>query len=99
VALWHERDISHSSAERVVLPDATLALDYMLAKTGVRWWRTLVVFPQSRCRSNLDLTGGLIHSQQVLLLLTEKGRVAARSPTGMVQRNGHAEPGRPRSSN
>ena len=71
VALWHERDISHSSVERVVMPDATLALDYMLAKT--EWLvANLIVYPEQMQR-NLDLTGGLIHSQQVLLLLTEKG--------------------------
>ena len=71
VALWHERDISHSSVERIVMPDATIALDYMLAKT--EWLvANLIVYPQQMQR-NLDLTGGLIHSQQVLLLLTEKG--------------------------
>ena len=71
VALWHERDISHSSVERVVMPDATLALDYMLAKT--EWLvANLIVYPEQMQR-NLDLTGGLIHSQQVMLLLTEKG--------------------------
>jgi adenylosuccinate lyase len=71
VALWHERDISHSSAERVLLPDATIALDYMLARLEALV-RTLRVDPQ-RMRANLDLTRGLIHSQQVLLRLTEKG--------------------------
>ncbi len=71
VALWHERDISHSSVERVVMPDATIALDYMLAKT--EWLvKNLIVYPE-QMQKNLDLTGGLIHSQQVLLLLTEKG--------------------------
>jgi hypothetical protein len=57
----------------------------------------LVVYPENM-QKNLDLTRGLIHSQQVLLMLTEKGRERAKSPTGIVQRNGHAEPGRPRSS-
>lgn len=71
VALWHERDISHSSAERVLLPDATIALDYMLDKLA-RLVETLVVYPE-RMRENLQATHGLIHSQQVLLLLTEKG--------------------------
>ncbi len=71
VALWHERDISHSSAERVLLPDATIALDYMLAKLETLV-RTLSVNPQ-RMQANLDLTRGLIHSQEVLLRLTEKG--------------------------
>lgn len=71
VALWHERDISHSSVERVVMPDATIALDYMLAKT--EWLVSkLIVYPEQMQR-NIDLTGGLMHSQQVLLLLTEKG--------------------------
>jgi len=71
VALWHERDISHSSAERVILPDATIALDYMLVKLEALV-RTLQVYPE-RMRANLELTGGLIHSQQLLLRLTEKG--------------------------
>ncbi len=84
VALWHERDISHSSAERVILPDATLALDYMLAKLEFVV-RTLVVFPKNM-QKNLDLTRGLIHSQQVLLMLTEKG-VSREVSYKMVQRN------------
>jgi len=71
VALWHERDISHSSAERVLLPDATIALDYMFAKLEALV-RTLRVDAR-RMRENLDLTRGLIHSQPVLLRLTEKG--------------------------
>ena len=71
VALWHERDISHSSAERVILPDATIALDYMLAKLDGLVSK-LRVYPK-QMQKNLDLTHGLIHSQQVLLALTEKG--------------------------
>ena len=71
VALWHERDISHSSAERVILPDATIALDYMLSKMEFVV-RTLNVYPKNM-QKNLELTRGLLHSQQVLLLLTEKG--------------------------
>ncbi|MFH0907710.1 MAG: adenylosuccinate lyase [bacterium] len=71
VALWHERDISHSSAERVILPDATIALDYMLAKLEFVV-RTLKVYPDNM-QKNLGLTRGLLHSQQVLLLLTDKG--------------------------
>lgn len=71
VALWHERDISHSSAERVALPDATIALDYMFHKLAFIL-QTLKVFPKNMAR-NLELTRGLIHSQQVLLLLVEKG--------------------------
>ncbi len=84
VPLWHERDISHSSAERVILPDATIALDYMLAKLE-RLVKTLRVFPK-RMQANLDLTHGLIHSQQVLLALTEKG-VSREDAYRWVQRN------------
>jgi adenylosuccinate lyase len=71
VALWHERDISHSSAERVVLPDAFLALDYMLDRFG---WLVegLVVLPD-RMRANLEATRGLFFSQRVLLALVESG--------------------------
>ena len=71
VALWHERDISHSSAERIIIPDSTIALDHMLVNLE-RLVRTLCVYPK-RMKANLDLTHGLIHSQQVLLLLTDKG--------------------------
>ena len=71
VALWHERDISHSSVERVIIPDSTILLDYMLA-TFTRVIEGLVVYPE-RMRQNLDLTGGLIYSQAVLLLLARKG--------------------------
>jgi adenylosuccinate lyase len=71
VALWHERDISHSSVERVILPDATIALDYMLhLTTGVL--DRLRVFPE-RMRENLEAGGGLVYSQQVLLALVERG--------------------------
>jgi adenylosuccinate lyase len=71
VALWHERDISHSSAERVVLPDAFLALDYMLDR--FTWLvEGLVVLPE-RMRANLDATHGLFFSQRVLLALVESG--------------------------
>jgi len=71
VPLWHERDISHSSAERVVLPDATIALDYMLVRLA-RLVDTLRVFPE-QMEKNLGLLKGLIHSQQVLLKLTDRG--------------------------
>ncbi|HMP75993.1 MAG TPA: adenylosuccinate lyase [Kiritimatiellia bacterium] len=84
VALWHERDISHSSAERVALPDATIALDYMLHKLEFVV-RTLNVLPQNMQR-NLDMTHGLIHSQQVLLMLTEKG-ISREIAYRVVQRN------------
>lgn len=84
VPLWHERDISHSSAERVALPDATIALDYMLSKLEFLV-RTLRVFPENMKR-NLEMTHGLIHSQQVLLLLTERG-VSRETAYRLVQRN------------
>ena len=71
VALWHERDISHSSVERVIVPDSTIALDHMLRSLD-RLVRNLKVFPK-RMMSNLNMTHGLIHSQQVLLLLTDTG--------------------------
>ena len=84
VPLWHERDISHSSAERVILPDATIALDYMLVKLE-RLVKTLRVYPRNM-QANLELTHGLVHSQQVLLLLTEKG-VSREEGYRWVQRN------------
>jgi len=87
VALWHERDISHSSAERVILPDATIALDYMLYKLEYLV-RTLKV-NKDRMLANLHMTNGLIHSQQVLLLLTEKG-VSRELAYRIVQRNAMA---------
>src|SRR2546422_684179 len=71
VALWHERDISHSSVERVILPDSTILLDYMLDKTA-RLVETLFVYPE-RMRENLNLLKGLIFSGQLLLDLVEKG--------------------------
>ncbi len=71
VALWHERDISHSSVERVIMPDSTIALDHMLTELE-KLLRHLRVYPK-RMQANLDLTRGLIHSQQLLLLLTDKG--------------------------
>jgi adenylosuccinate lyase len=71
VALWHERDISHSSVERLLGPDTTVALDFALARlTGVV--DKLVVYPE-RMRANLDSLGGLVHSQRVLLALTQAG--------------------------
>jgi adenylosuccinate lyase len=71
VALWHERDISHSGAERVILPDATILLDYM-QHLALRVVRGLVVHPD-RMRANLDLTHGALFSQRVLLALVEGG--------------------------
>jgi adenylosuccinate lyase len=71
VALWHERDISHSSAERVIFPDSTMALDFMLR--DLTWVLDgLIVFP-GRMRENLDFGGGLAHSQTVLLALVDAG--------------------------
>ena len=84
VALWHERDISHSSVERGIAPDATITLDFALARlAGVI--DKLVVYPQNM-RKNLDRLGGLIHSQRVLLALTQKG-VAREDAYLLVQRN------------
>ena len=71
VALWHERDISHSSVERVILADSTILLDYLLAKTA-NLVETMFVYPD-RMRENLDLLKGLIFSGQLLLDLVEKG--------------------------
>ena len=84
VPLWHERDISHSSAERIILPDATILLDYMLDKLAALTAGLKV--DAARMRANLDLTHGLIHSQQVLLLLVDKG-VAREDAYRWVQRN------------
>ncbi|MDZ7316279.1 MAG: adenylosuccinate lyase [candidate division KSB1 bacterium] len=71
VALWHERDISHSSVERVILPDSTILADYALARL-TRVLDNLVIYPENM-RKNLSLTNGLIFSQAVLLALTESG--------------------------
>jgi adenylosuccinate lyase len=71
VTLWHERDISHSSVERVILPDSTILVDYLLAKT-TDVIDTLLVYPQ-RMLKNLESTGGLVFSGQLLLDLTEHG--------------------------
>jgi adenylosuccinate lyase len=84
VALWHERDISHSSAERVVLPDSSIALDYMLHKT-TSLIDGLVVYPE-RMLENLNATRGLIFSGELLLALTQKG-VARETAYEWVQRS------------
>jgi adenylosuccinate lyase len=84
VALWHERDISHSSAERIVLPDSSATLDYMLAKS-TSLLDGLVVYP-ARMLENLNATHGLIFSGQLLLALTSKG-VARETAYEWVQRN------------
>ncbi|MDR1069599.1 MAG: adenylosuccinate lyase [Gracilibacteraceae bacterium] len=87
VALWHERDISHSSAERVILPDAAIALDYMLAKTtalvsGLR------VYPE-QMKENLEKTRGLIFSQRVMLALVDKG-MSREDAYALTQKNAMA---------
>jgi adenylosuccinate lyase len=84
VALWHERDISHSSAERVVLPDSSIALDYILQKV-IGLIDGLVVYPE-RMLENLGATKGLIFSGQLLLALTNKG-LAREDAYELVQRN------------
>lgn len=73
VALWHERDISHSSVERIILPDSTILLDYMLVRLN-KILKTLLVYPK-RMMTNLNLTGGLVYSQRLLLALVDKGAV------------------------
>src|SRR5262245_4723861 len=84
VALWHERDISHSSVERMIGPDATATLDFLLARLAGLIDK-LVVYPE-HMRKNLERLGGLIHSQRVLLALTQKG-VAREEAYRLVQRN------------
>jgi len=84
VALWHERDISHSSVERYIGPDATITLDFALARlTGVI--DKLVIYPE-RMQKNLDRMGGLVHSQRVLLALTQAG-LERDASYRLVQRN------------
>ncbi len=84
VALWHERDISHSSAERIVLPDSSATTDYILAK-ATSLLDTLVVYPENMLK-NLDLTRGLVFSGQLMLALTQKG-VSREDAYGYTQRN------------
>ena len=84
VALWHERDISHSSAERVVLPDAFLAIDYMLDRFA--WLMEGLVVRPERMRANLEATGGLFFSQRLLLALVESG-LGRDEAYRMVQRH------------
>ena len=84
VALWHERDISHSSVERFIGPDATITLDFALARlTSVV--DKLIVYPE-RMQKNLDRMGGLVHSQRVLLALTQAG-LSREDSYALVQRN------------
>lgn len=84
VALWHERDISHSSAERVIIPDSSILLDYMLVKF-TKVLRDLQVYPENMKR-NLELTHGLIYSECVLLALVDKG-ITREKAYELVQRN------------
>jgi adenylosuccinate lyase len=91
VALWHERDISHSSVERVILPDACALLDYMLDLfTGIV--RGMTVYPE-RMRENMELTQGVVCSQRVLLALVEKA-MNRQEAYPIVQRAGHRAPER-----
>jgi adenylosuccinate lyase len=84
IPLWHERDISHSSNERIILPDSCLALDYILS-LFIKIMSGLQVYPQ-RMKENLELTGGLIFSQRVLLALIDKG-LTRQKAYELVQRN------------
>ena len=84
IALWHERDISHSSVERIILPDSTILADYLLTKT-TDLIRKLLVYPE-QMKNNVDLGGGLVFSGQVLLDLAAKG-VLREQAYGWVQRN------------
>jgi adenylosuccinate lyase len=84
IALWHERDISHSSAERMVLPDSSVTLDYLLAKTA-SLLDGLVVYPENMLK-NLNATGGLIFSGQLMLALTQKG-ISREEAYKWTQRN------------
>jgi adenylosuccinate lyase len=84
VALWHERDISHSSAERIVLPDSSATLDYILAKT-TSLLDSLIVYPENMLK-NLNLTRGLVYSGQLMLALTQKG-ISRETAYTWTQRN------------
>jgi adenylosuccinate lyase len=84
VALWHERDISHSSVERMIGPDATVTLDFALARLSGLIDK-LLVYP-ANMQKNLDRLGGLIHSQRILIALTKAG-VAREDAYRLVQRN------------
>jgi len=84
IPLWHERDISHSSVERVIAPDATILIDYMLNRL-ISLLKNLIVYPENM-KANLEKMGGLIHSEVILLLLTKKG-LSREEAYGVVQRN------------
>ncbi|RMC23481.1 MULTISPECIES: adenylosuccinate lyase [unclassified Lactobacillus] len=84
ISLWHERDISHSSAERIILPDATIGLDYMLDRFN-RILMNLDVFPETM-RKNMDKTYGLIYSQRLLLKLIDEAGLSREAAYDMVQK-------------
>lgn len=84
IALWHERDISHSSVERIIIPDSTILLDYMLVKI-TKLINQLMVYPDNM-KKNLEKTGGLIYSQRILLELAKRG-VSREDAYSTVQRN------------
>jgi len=84
VALWHERDISHSSVERIIIPDSTILIDYMLVRL-TQLLKNLMVYPE-RMLENLNRTGGLVYSQRVLLALVDRG-VERKTAYEAVQRN------------
>ncbi|HOO90617.1 MAG TPA: adenylosuccinate lyase, partial [Syntrophales bacterium] len=84
LALWHERDISHSSVERVIAPDATILLDFMLSRF-TSLMKNLLVYPE-RMMANLNMTRGLVFSQMVLLTFVEKG-MSREDSYAIVQKN------------
>jgi|TARA_B100000965_G_scaffold121626_1_gene100590 adenylosuccinate lyase len=84
VALWHERDISHSSVERIIIPDSTNLMDYMLIKVN-KLFENLIIYPENMLK-NLNLTNGLIFSQEVLLSLVQKG-ISREDAYKLVQKN------------
>ncbi len=84
IALWHERDISHSSTERIILPDSCLVLDYILS-LFTYIMKNIQVYPE-RMRQNLEVTRGLVFSQRVLLALVDKG-LRREKAYELVQRN------------
>jgi adenylosuccinate lyase len=84
VALWHERDISHSSAERMIAPDATVTLDFALNRLAGLIDK-LLIYPENM-QKNLDRLGGLVHSQRLLMALTQKG-AGREDAYKLVQRN------------
>lgn len=84
IPLWHERDISHSSVERVIAPDATILIDYMLNRL-ISLVKNLIVYPENM-KANLEKMGGLVHSEVILLLLAKKG-LSREEAYGVVQRN------------